>query len=201
VRHIVRASTAGGCIAIRDLTVDTPARAGITGARACCVTDLDHLLSRDHAELDRSIRTLMSSEVMDDVWWNALDAARLGFGAHAGATERLVNDVLASSPTLRGPLLDQVLVAHRAQELVLARLIRTRSHGQMTADARDLRMLLLSHDEHDRLLLLPALRRALSAEEYAALAGRYATERVAALGQLRTLAVGMNPRRAVAIQS
>jgi hypothetical protein len=167
----------------------------------CGVTDLEVLLARDHAELDRAICTLMSTDVMDEAWWNALDAARLGFAAHAGATERLVNDVLASTPTLRGPLLDQVLAAHRAQELVLARLTRTRNHGQMTADARDLRMLLLAHDEHDRLLVLPSVRRALSPDEYAALAGRYATERVLALGQLRTMAVRMNPRRAIAIQS
>ncbi|HEY5946602.1 MAG TPA: hypothetical protein VIV40_13965 [Kofleriaceae bacterium] len=151
--------------------------------------DLDLLLSRDHAELDSCIRTLIETSSIDTAWSTALDTARLCFAAHAGATECVVNHVLAGLPTLRGPMLDQVLAAHCAQEALLQRLMRSASRDQITADALELRELLLAHDEHDRFVVLPTLRRGCDGDDYARMAQLYATERVRALGQLGTLAV------------
>lgn len=147
--------------------------------------DLEQLLSRDHVELDRYVRLMISITPFERDWWLALDGARLAFAAHAEATERLLGDVLAATPTLRGPALDKVLAAHRAQERMLQRLLlRTSNRPQAEADAIELRALLLTHDEHHRLIFSPAVRRALTVPEYDRLAGRYATERVRALGQL-----------------
>jgi hypothetical protein len=165
-------------------------RRGITGARAYRVGDLEVMLSRDHAELDRYVRTLLSSEVFDKEWWQALDGARLAFAAHAEASERVLNHVLAYTPTLRGQSVDSVLVSHRAQEELLHRLSRNRTDRvQASEDAIQLRAHLLTHDEHERLILFPALRRALEDDEYQRLAGLYAKERVNALGQMRTVTV------------
>jgi hypothetical protein len=148
------------------------------------VGDLEQLLSRDHAELDRYVRLLISITAFERDWWLALDGARLAFAAHAEATERLLGDLLASTPTLRGSAIDKVLAAHRAQEQALQRLMQCSDPLRAEGDTIELRALLLTHDEHHRLLFSPALRRALTVPEYERLAGRYATERVRALSQL-----------------
>lgn len=151
--------------------------------------DLELLLSRDHAELDRYARELITIDVFAKEWWLALDGARLAFAAHAEATERVLNYVLAATPTLRSPLIDKALAAHRAQEATLHRLLQNKAdRALLTADAIELRALLLTHDEHDRLLLLPTLRCGMTELEYAPLAGLYAKERVRALGQLHIVA-------------
>jgi hypothetical protein len=159
------------------------------------VGDLEVLLSRDHAELDRYARELITTEVFAKDWWQALDGARLAFAAHAEATERVLSHVLASMPTLRCLQLDKALASHRAQEATLHRLFQNRTdRGRIAADVIELRALLLSHDEHDRLLLLPTLRGSMAAPEYQPLAGLYARERVRALRQLHQLVI--RPQRA-----
>jgi hypothetical protein len=161
--------------------------------RPARVGDLEVLLSRDHAELDRYARELITTDVFTKGWWLALDGARLAFAAHAEATERVFNHVLASMPTLRSPQFDKALASHRAQEATLHRLVSNKTDGaRVAADAIELRALLLTHDEHDRLLLLPTLRRGMAEPDYAPLAGLYARERVRALGQLHLVSVGRN---------
>jgi hypothetical protein len=148
------------------------------------------MLSRDHAELDRYVRTLVEREPFDKEWLAALDGARLAFAAHAEASERVLNHVLADTPTLRGQSVDSVLASHRAQESLLYRLSRNRTdRAQAKEDAIELRAHLLTHDEHERFILFPALRRALTELDYRRLASLYATERVNALGQMRTVTV------------
>jgi hypothetical protein len=148
------------------------------------------MLSRDHAELDRYVRTLVDRDAFGTDWWLALDGARLAFAAHAEASERVLNHVLAYTPTLKGQAVDAVLASHRAQESVLQRLYRNKTdRAQAKEDAIQLRAHLLTHDEHERFILFPALRRALSEAEYRKLATLYAKERVNALGQMRTVTV------------
>ena len=148
------------------------------------------MLSRDHAELDRYVRTLLSAQVFDKEWRQALDGARLAFAAHAEASERVLNHVLAYTPTLRGQPVDSVLVSHRAQEELLHQLSRNKTDRvRASDDAIQLRAHLLTHDEHERFILFPALRRVLADAEYQKLASLYATERVNALGQMRTVTV------------
>jgi hypothetical protein len=148
------------------------------------------MLSRDHAELDRYVRTLLETEPFQKDWWQALDGARLAFAAHAEACERVLNHVLAYTPTLRGQPVDAVLESHRAQEMLLHRLQRNKTDRVLASeDAVQLRAHLLTHDEHERLILFPALRRSLDDPQYKRLAGLYATERVNALGQMRTVTV------------
>jgi hypothetical protein len=154
------------------------------------VGDLEVMLSRDHAELDRYVRVLVASKALDKEWWQALDGARLAFAAHAEASELVLNHVLSHTPTLRGQAVDSVLASHRSQEELLHRLSRNKTdRAQATEDAIALRAHLLTHDEHERFILFPALRRSLGDAEYRQLASLYAKERVNALGQMRTVTV------------
>lgn len=149
------------------------------------VGDLEQLIARDHAELDRLVRYLIEVEMPEQEWRHALEGVQLGFAAHAGATERLINDVLACSPTLRGKLLDDVLTEHRDQETLLEQLRNGTNRGRIEYR---LRAALLAHDEHDRLIVLPALRATLSDDEYDRVTRVYAAEYSRALGQMRPLA-------------
>ena len=70
------------------------------------------------------------------------------------------------------------------QQRLLHRLVNRVDADIAISDLLELRSALLSHDEKERLLLLPALRDTLSVVEYARLAEVYASERLFALGTM-----------------
>jgi hypothetical protein len=148
------------------------------------------LLARDHGELDRLIITLVTEDRGSSVWRQALEAARLGFAAHVEAQERA--HLLAGPGQAR--LIAYVTAAHRVQEQLFDRLSDERRPLSLVAtDALELRSSLLSHDEQERLIVLPALRDEMGRAAYARVAPTYATERLHALGAL--FKVAPRPRR------
>ena len=145
------------------------------------------LLRGDHAELDRVLRAVGHHTSTDIDQCAALDAFRLGFAAHAEAEAEIVRALLdrvhaASSLYF---LVAQTVAAHLSQESALAALAETRPGTQAWYDrATYLRELLRHHSEHEEACVIPALREGVSALDYAALAGAYATARLRALIQL-----------------
>lgn len=151
--------------------------------------DVGVFLARDHAELDRLVMRLVSEPRATTTWRQALEAARLAFAAHVEAQDRAL--CVASSSLSR--FVTTIAAAHRTQEDLLDRLLDENRSGTMVAsDVLELRASLLSHDEQERLIVLPALRAAMPEHDYERLAASYATERLHALGSLWK--VGPRPR-------
>ena len=146
------------------------------------VGDVAVLLARDHGELDRLVSILVASDRTSREWQVALDAARLGFAAHADAQQQAL---AVGRGTTVDRIVEYVLVAHRVQEKLLDRIADpSRPTELVTIDALELKSSLLSHDEQERLMVLPALRDAIPVADYDRLASAYATERLRALGAM-----------------
>lgn len=147
--------------------------------------DVQALLSLHHQELDRLLIGLLKTEPDSREWWTGLDAARFGFGAHIDAEAKALVGVhrrTKSSELER--LLTYIAEEHARQRQLLARLARVRDREASVADLLELRSALLSHDDQERLLLIPAIRDALPVAEYGRLARTYASERLFALGTM-----------------
>lgn len=161
------------------------------------MVDLWLLLARDHEQLDRAITRLLAAEATPDERGSALDAARVGFAAHADGEAKVLHSALAhvASPQDFAGLVAQVLAAHRTQESILRRMDPTARCTDWAGAAMRLRRSLVIHAEHERTIVMRALRACLPVVEYQRLAGAYATEKMRALGVMTSLLPQRRSRR------
>ena len=150
------------------------------------VVELEHLVARDHAELERSIEAMSKWAPTADQRVT-LDAARLGFAAHAEAEANILHRVLVVAPPrhVATRLYERMFSAHATQEALLWRLARSVPNTVEWVDALDaLRSSFTEHEVDERLGLLPIVRELLATEDYQLLATSYATERLRALAMM-----------------
>jgi hypothetical protein len=149
------------------------------------VGDVQALLSRHHQDLDRLVSGLIVTEPTSPEWSSNLDAAWFGFAAHIDAEAKVLSAVYGRT---RSPEVERVLsytrTEHAMQQRLLRRLAGVTERTAAIAELLELRSALLSHDEHERLLLLPSIRDSLPVAEYGRLAAAYASERLLALGTM-----------------
>lgn len=128
-------------------------------------------------------------------WRHALEATRLALVAHAEAQERALQCAIARVANARiARFAARARASHRTQERLLDCLSdASRPLALRTNDALELRSSLISHDEQERLIMLPGLRHVLPAAELEQLAGRYATERLRALGAIWRISTRTRP--------
>lgn len=147
--------------------------------------DVQALLSRHHQELDRLVTGLLAIDPASAAWARGLDEAWFGFAAHIDAEAKALTAVYGRT---RSPELQRVLGyignEHARQQRLLHRLARVTGRGPASSELLELRSALLSHDEQEQLLLLPALRDTLPLAEYRRLATTYTSERLLALGTM-----------------
>ena len=147
--------------------------------------DVQALLSRHHQDLDRLVGGLLKTDPTSRDWSIGLDAAWFGFAAHIDAEAKALSAVHGRT---RSADLERVLSyirnEHAKQQRLLHRLAKVTDRGAAVSELLELRSALLSHDEQERLLLLPAIRESLPLAEYGRLATTYASERLLALGTM-----------------
>ena len=161
------------------------------------MVELEDLLARDHAELERAVEVMASWRPTADQRV-ALDAARLGFAAHAEAEANVLHLGLVQVPTghVASRLFTRALSAHSTQEALLWRLARSVPNTVEWADAVDaLRASFVEHHADEKLGLLPIVRELLSPEAYGQLATAYATERLRALAMMSAVVARVRTSR------
>jgi hypothetical protein len=159
------------------------------------VVDLATLVARDHAQLHVAIARLVEPAISDEDRRAALEAARVGHATHADGEATILHLVLShvAAPQDFAGLVAQVLAAHRTQESILRRMDHRASREDWVCAAVRLRRSLAAHDDHEKLIIMGALRRCLHPREYEGLAAAYATEKMRVLGMMS----GFVPRRAI----
>lgn len=147
--------------------------------------DVEALLSRHHEDLDLLVLGLIAVRPGSREWCSGLDAAWFGFSSHIDAEAKALSALYrrTRSPELQR-LLTFVRAEHALQQRLLRQVITPGDSDGAIADLLELRSALLSHDEQERLLLLPAIRDSLPVAEYGRLAEIYASERLFALGTM-----------------
>ncbi|HEY4182134.1 MAG TPA: hemerythrin domain-containing protein [Kofleriaceae bacterium] len=146
-------------------------------------SDFLTLVHRDHADLQLELTQLLDPDASVHDLRTALDGVRLGLTAHAEA-EDIVLGRFAEIPALAS-LISQCRAAHLAQEAALSALVSSRPQTPQWRDrAALLRDLVTKHAQQEEEHLFPALREH-APELYAALAGRFATERLRQLAMLQ----------------
>lgn len=146
--------------------------------------DLLTLLRRDHSDLHDELTKLLDPTATIAQLRNSLDAVRLGMTAH-GEAEDIVLGRFEIIPELQ-VMVTQAHAAHLAQEGALSALIMAKPGTSTWRDrAHHLRELCAHHAKQEEEVLLPAVREHLSAEDYAQLAGAFATERLRQLAMLQ----------------
>lgn len=147
-------------------------------------TDFLTLLRRDHADLQKELTSLLDPIATVAQLRSALDGVRLGLTAHAEA-EDIVLARFELVPALE-LVVAQARAAHLAQERALAALVTTRPGTTAWRDrAQHLRELVHHHDKQEELQLDCALRSYARPDEYAGLAGAFATERLRQLAMMQ----------------
>jgi hypothetical protein len=144
--------------------------------------DVLTLIERDHRDLEQGLIDITRSP--PDQARDILDGLRFGMVAHAGSEADILDSLLGEGGRAERLqfFVAQVLAAHRAQERefdVLARMTPGTIAWNQRATA--LRDLVRQHDSHEQTSLMPALRACLRPEQYAVLAGVYATGRLCLL--------------------
>ena len=173
----------------RRAVAGSPHNTALERHRGCstnaAVGDVLALLSRHHQELDRLVLGLLATEPGTPEWWTGLDDASFGFSAHIDAESKALSAVYKRT---RSADLERLLAFTRAehaqQQYLLHRLTAVTGRDRATADLLELRSALLSHDDQERMLLLPAIRESLPLAEYDRLAASYTSERLFALGTM-----------------
>jgi len=164
------------------------------------VVELEELVARDHAELERAIEAMSRWAPTADQRVT-LDAARLGFAAHAEAEANILQRALVIAPPMHvaARLLERMLGAHATQEALLWRLARSVPNTVEWVDALSaLRASFVDHVVDERLGLLPIVRELLAADAYQLLATSYATERLRALAMMSAVVARTRARRRTA---
>lgn len=155
-------------------------------------TDFLTLLRRDHSDLEQELTLLLDPTATVAQLRSALDGVRLGLVAHAEA-EDIVLGRFEIVPELQ-LLVAQARAAHLAQEGALSALVTARPATAGWRDrAHHLRELVRIHAMNEELNLLPALRKHVSPDRYAQLAGSFATERLRQLAMLQPSAPVFSP--------
>ena len=161
------------------------------------MVDLEELIVRDHAALERGIETMSGWAPTRDQRV-ALDAMRLGFAAHAEAEANVLQRVMTRVPGdhVASRMLARVLSAHSTQEALLWRLASSVPNTVEWVQAlRELQGSFTGHHGDERLGMLPLLRELLAADEYERLAADYATERLRALAMMSAVVARTRSRR------
>jgi hypothetical protein len=149
------------------------------------VGDVQALLARHHQDLDHLVGELLVTEPSSSKWSSGLDAAWFGFGAHIDAEAKALSAVYRRTSSREIERVSSYIAnEHARQQRLLLRLANTTDRDAAIADLLELRSALLSHDDQERLLLLPALRDVLPIAEYGRLAATYTSERLLALGTM-----------------
>jgi hypothetical protein len=151
------------------------------------VVDFASLLGRDHADLDRLLVVLATTDPNGSEWRIAFEGLRLGFAAHTEAEEQALTVVISARDGALSRLIAYILEAHRTQHRLLTRLAEGRSAAARVNDVLELRASLISHAEQEQLILLPSLRDAIPSESYQQLARFYSGQRIRALGTVPPL--------------
>ncbi len=147
-------------------------------------TDFLTLLRRDHSDLQKELTQLLDPTATIAQLRSSLDGVRLGLTAHAEA-EDIVLGRFEIVPALQ-VLVAQARAAHLAQEGALTALVTARPGTATWRDrAHHLRELVRYHAEQEEKYLLPALAEHVAGDDFAALAGAFATERLRQLAMLQ----------------
>ena len=147
-------------------------------------TDFLTLLRRDHADLQKELTALLDPIATVAQLRSALDGVRLGLTAHAEA-EDIVLSRFEHVPPLE-LVVAQARAAHLAQERALTTLVTSRPGTSAWRErAHHLRELVHHHDRQEEQYLLPALRMHTLEDDYAELAGAFATERLRQLAMMQ----------------
>lgn len=146
------------------------------------MSDLATLLALHHGELDELVAKLVTLDPRTSEWQAALDSLRLGLHAHMEAEEHAWRTVFPYSYAAR--IVDRLVEEHLLQERLVDRMSFDAPAHELIQDALELRASLLSHDEQERLLVLPSVRSRATVAEYAQLAPAYASRRAHNLGRL-----------------
>jgi hypothetical protein len=178
----------------------TKAAFGIVGARGQAVVDLASLVARDHAQLHVAIAQLVDPGASVEDRRAALESARVGLATHADGEAAILHEVLShiTGPRDFAGLIAEVLAAHRTQESILRRMDHRASREEWVCAAVRFRRSLTAHDEHERNVIMGALRRSLEPDQYERLAGAYASEKMRALGVLSGFVPRHSTRRDIA---
>jgi hypothetical protein len=146
--------------------------------------DFVTLLRRDHSDLQKELTQLLDPTATLAQLRSSLDGVRLGLTAHAEA-EDIVLARFEFLPKLQ-LLIAQARAAHLAQEGALSALVTARpATASWRERAQHLRELVQAHAAQEERELLPALQQHASPEDFAGLAGAFATERLRQLAMLQ----------------
>ncbi len=144
--------------------------------------DVFTLIERDHRDLEQGLIEITRSapEQARDI----LDGLRFGLAAHAGSEADMLDSLLGEVGRAERLqfFVAQVMAAHRAQQReleVLARMTPASIAWNQRVNA--LLEMVRQHDSHEHASLLPALKAAIGREQYAELAGLFATGRLCLL--------------------
>lgn len=150
------------------------------------MTDFLTLVTRDHHDLESAIDELLQATTATQLRM-ALDGVRLGLTAHAEAEDIVLFQAIREEPAREHleRLIGQARAAHLAQEGALASLVCAVPGTSPWRDcAIELRELVRDHASYEEAHVIPAIRQ-LAPRAYAALAGKFATERLRQLAMLQ----------------
>ncbi len=186
------ADSLASAVLVIDLNVkpevwDNPWPAHVEWATPFEPPDLWTLIDRDHADIDRTLRSISdaSTEIEDTL--TELDGLRIGFAAHAIAQYRVLRAVLhqRETPPPLQFLVAQSAANHRVQEASVWSVAYEALGGRtMRRRARELRDAMLYDAEHEMACLRPALADYLPSSAYRELAPAYATQRLRLFGEV-----------------
>jgi len=158
--------------------------------------ELLRLLRRDHRELEMSLIELVAADLSLEQRRQILDGARLGLEAHGAAEDIVVYPAFERCAAL-GDLALQIELAratHAELDRMLSQILTTpMASPDWYEHVHMLRLRAEAHAAREENLLVPRLREALSATDYRALAGAFATERLKQLAMLQPSAPVMMP--------
>jgi len=161
------------------------------------VVDLEELITRDHAELSRALDAMAAWKPPAEQRV-VLDAARLGFAAHAEAEANVLHLALVQVPAghVASRLFTRALSAHSTQEALLWRLARSVPNTVEWVDPLEaLRISFMEHHTDEQLGLFLVVRELLATDAYERLAAAYATERLRALAMMSAVVARVRGRR------
>lgn len=150
------------------------------------VVDLQLLLSRDQMTLDRLLLLLVSSAPDPNDWDQTVIATRSAFGAYVRGQDQVLGSLATHARSGELGFIAIFRASHVRQDRLLRLLLGATELAQRIRLALELRVALMAHAEHVRLIMLPALREVLARAEYQVLAGQYAIARARVLGMLHS---------------
>jgi hypothetical protein len=154
------------------------------------MTDFLTLLRRDHHDLEVGLDELVRAESIQQIR-TTLDGVRLGLTAHAEAEDIVLFVTLERTGAhgVLAALIGRAHDAHVEQEKALAALVCAAPSSSTWRERADrLREMVHIHAAYEEQTVVPAIRE-LAPNEYDALAGQFATERLRQLSMLEPSSV------------